>query len=508
MTIVTQALLFNADANGVSTSYGGEFDPAFLDALSAADPNGTTRSSVFRGDILVSSLCERVTAVSRKPRESSHTVGHDMDLYRTIIWDLADAFAGQWHTVNLETFPEILGRSRVYCICVATLPIELREEIDARLRPTNGYLGSVEIDLGNPIQQELFVKYLIKDAVIDSGSVVIELSSEGYAESSFDGADKFIPGGERRVPYGDLSNYQRPLPDVPEYSRRGHISAERYNGKRRYTVRGRILLALSRLWPQAGEPSAFAFDAFRENVVLEAELSEAKFVRYLLNREHADGRGKAKFFNDVLGIGADDWRYLAAQFYDGLKIADLTKLKVKVWEDGFGISFNCVMPVMGPNGRVAMIETNWILKPGLLPQLSTAFPAAADDTVQVDQNQLKVAPAPLVGDVKWAAIYAIAEKSASIAAEQCVPTPRKIPGFDVEMEGMGGHARVRLPDARKGFARWVVRSGKGRKNHTSGAAIYARVDSQSLDRAVAYAKAFAAVLHLNGIQCSVESRID
>jgi hypothetical protein len=507
MTTATQAFLFNADADGVSSYYGGEFDPAFIRAVSTADPNGTTQSSVLRGDILIGAICERVTAVARKPKTSSHTVRHDMDLYRTIIWDLTDSFAGQWHTIDLETFPMILGGRNVYCITAATLPVELRQNIDAMLWSTNGYLGAVEIDLGNPIQKKLFVDHLIDDAVIAAGSLVMELSSDGYADGGLVGADKFSPGGERRVPYGDLSAHQPRLPDVPEYSERGSISAERYNGKRRYSLHERILTALSRLWPQDGEPSAFAFDTIPKTI-LEAELPEAKFVRYLLNPDHEDGRSKAKFFHEELGIGASNWRYLAAQFYDGLKQADITKLKVKGWEDGFGASFNCIMPVVGLNGHVAMIETNWILKPGLRPQLSTAFPADRDQTIQIDQDQLTIVSSNLVGNAKWEAIYAIAERTGRVAAEECIPTPMKVIGFDVEMEGMCGFAHVRVPDARKDFARWAVRSGKGSKHYISGATIYANVNSPSYDRRVAYAEAFAAVLSLNGVECSVHSRLD
>jgi len=84
----------------------------------------------------------------------------------------------------------------------------------------------------------------------------------------------------------------------------------------------------------------------------------------------------------------------------------------------------------------------------------------------------------------------------------------KVVGYDVIMEGACGYAHIRIPDARKGFARWAVRSGRGSNHYRSGAEIYASVDSQSFDRAVAYAEAFAAVLHLNGIECSVQSRLD
>ena len=76
------------------------------------------------------------------------------------------------------------------------------------------------------------------------------------------------------------------------------------------------------------------------------------------------------------------------------------------------------------------------------------------------------------------------------------------------MEGGCGYAHVRIPDARKGFARWAIRSGKGDNHYRSGAIIHVSVGSQSYDSAVAYAEAFAALLQLNGIECTVEARYD
>jgi hypothetical protein len=510
MKSVSQAFLFNADAEGVSGYYGGDFEPPFLHALSAVDPDGLTRSTILLGDVIVGTLCKRVVAVAREPKQSSHTEDHDMDLYRTIIWDLADALTGQWHTLDLETFPGILARKNVYCITAATLPAQFRVGINACLRKINGYLGSVEIDLSNPIQKRLLFDQLIDVAVIADGRVTMELSWEGTPETMFAGADKFTPHGEHRVPYGELDALKPPVTVSAGFSARGQVSADRYNGKRRYTVHDRVLLALSRAWPQSGEPVAFSFDSLPEGStsVLEAELPEAKFVRYLLNPEHPDGQGKAKFFRDELGIGATDWRYLAAQFYAGLRSADVGQLRVKSWDEGYGASFNCVMAIRGLNSRMAMVETNWIVKPGSVPQLSTAFPAKRAEHVKIGHDQIAIVPSTLTGHARWAALYEAAHNAGVVAAAKCAPTPMKIVDGELIMEGACGFAHVRVPDARKGFARWVVHSGKGRTSARAGAIIFASVESQSHDRAVAYAEAFAALLELNGVGCSVEARLD
>jgi hypothetical protein len=155
------------------------------------------------------------------------------------------------------------------------------------------------------------------------------------------------------------------------------------------------------------------------------------------------------------------------------------------------------------------VFTNWIMHPGKIPQLSTARPTKDEERLAgAAQSHTYAVPSSLQGEEKWAAIYRLAHESGLSAAELCVPTPMKVVGFSVVMDGLCGFAWVQIPDARRGFARWVVRSGHGRPGYRGGARISAARLSQSIDRAVAYAKAFASVLQLNGIPCKVESRLD
>ena len=95
MKTTAQAFLFDADAEGVPPHYGRHFDPAFLRALSAADPTGVTSSGVLRGDILTHHLCRRVIAASARHGHAGRTVVDDMELFRTVLWDLANAIAEQ-----------------------------------------------------------------------------------------------------------------------------------------------------------------------------------------------------------------------------------------------------------------------------------------------------------------------------------------------------------------------------------------------------------------------------
>jgi ribosomal protein L15E len=71
-----------------------------------------------------------------------------------------------------------------------------------------------------------------------------------------------------------------------------------------------------------------------------------------------------------------------------------------------------------------------------------------------------------------------------------------------------GRAWVCLKDARRSFARWLLRSGKGHRGYHGGVHVYADISDQSMEKAEAYAEAFAEVLRENGIECSVVSAPD
>jgi hypothetical protein len=509
METSTVVFLFDSQAKGVSDWYGGEFDPAFLRALSVADPKGITQSSVLRGDAIVENLAIKVSNAASDGRSSSYTQSHDMELYRTIIWDFADALSLQWHTVDDEAFPLILGACGLHCIAVTTLPVNFRGVIDCQLRRTNGYIGAIELDLGNPIQRIVFVDYLIKDAVIFSGKVVLELSWDGSADTIFEGANVFQPDGLTHVAYGQLESLRPAIPIPQHPSPRGQVSLERYNGKRRFSLQERVIAALAYRTPPTGGLVPFNISATVDlSYPLEANLPKAKFVNYLLNLDHPKGGSKAKFFYETLGIGLDDWRNLAAQFHDGLSKAELVEIGIKNWQDGFGVSFNAVIPILGSNGRTVDIDTNWIMEPGKQPRLSTAVPAKKSSITGQLGTASQVVPSNVQGIARWQTIFDLASQAGHSATLITVPTPMRVQSFRIEMEGLCGSAWIRVTDARKGFTKWAIANDHANSHYKSGALFFAKVSSQSVDRAKAYADAFAVVLQHNGIECKVESRLD
>lgn len=503
MSVSCHAFLFDDRGAKEPSSYGHEFEAAFFKALGAADRARSVWSVVLRGDLVASTLCEKTTAVSEGPNKSSYTRKMDMELFRTVVWDFADAITTQWHTLDRNTFPSALGHHSIYSLALPTFPLELRAEVDSYLSSAPGYLGALEVDMGNPIQARL-IGMLCADAVIRNDHVFLELSEEGYPDVHVDGASSYHRG-EKRVPYGKLEEIGPPSTPSAPLSPRGRISIERFEGKRSFTLQERIIHALTDI--DHAHRKTFSFESLDENPLLEASMDEDKFVRYLLDPSHPDGSSKARFFIDTLGITSENWRYLAAQFYDGLKRQKFSQLQIQGYKDGgFGARFSCTMPIVGLNGRTVMVRTAWMMDPGSVPHLTSAYPQPPGSQ-PLSTSPPNIVDNALRGDQRWNALHELAHSAAQRASENCVPTPMKIVGSpQIYLEGAIGIAMVCVPDARRGYARWLVRSGTGDYQPRKGAFIFADNGNSSFDRAVAYAKEYAAVLQLNGIGCTVYSR--
>ena len=93
--------------------------------------------------------------------------------------------------------------------------------------------------------------------------------------------------------------------------------------KRQHTVQARVLARLASAYWSDAEGHGYSFEeTIGDGDILEAILPDEKFTNYLFNTDHKDGRSKAKFFTEELGILPNDWRYLAAQFYEGLVLSE------------------------------------------------------------------------------------------------------------------------------------------------------------------------------------------
>ena len=500
------AFLFNSSHPTAPSWYGGRFDPAFLAAMKAADPSSMSESWLLRGDLLLHNLATRITSVRNDERGQSHTVGYNSASIKTVVFDFLEWTKEPPNRFDHRKIEAALTRMHIaHCITAVSLTMDVAAAIDTGLRSDNLYLGMAAIDLGNPVMVTLLINYLVRDSGVSGGQIWMEADYVGDVHSVFEGAERYSPDGIGILSAGGLREKFGAFP-VAELSATGRLAVSRHEKKSQLTLQERVLASLSREWEIRGK-GPFRFDRLDNENMFEATVPPPKLTHYALNPNHPDGAGKAKFFSDVLDIRQGDWRFLYAQIQEEILTADLTDFWIKRWSSGIGVSFNAILPVAGRNGRIANIFTNWIMEPGKTPSLSTIRP---DD--ESERPTTAIQP-PLVGEgligiQKWQSLYHLADFAGMAAHDSTVPTPLFIQGYQAHGDGECGFAFVHVPDARRDFARWLLKTGRAQKGYRGGATISCPRGGQSVDRAYAYAMAFARVLNYNGVACSTEKLLD
>lgn len=497
------AFLFDNSADGVPEPQLAWFTGQVLDALGAEDPAGRTRCQLRVGLPMLPAAAERTTAVSARPKGGGRTVSHDVDTYKYLIWDWLDSLGADWSSIDPEAGAGIFRLHTGECITLTALDDDVRLNVDRRLKKTPGYVGAFVIDQGNPVHREAFLKGLIYKGALLDGTIVQELSIEGDPDWPVEGGDRFKPNGLVWKPFGWLIEHGPRLP-APQISERGEIAARRLARKHAGRVEHRLLDAISQLPGLGREGNEFAFDIVgAPGDILEGLMPEGKFTRYLFNPDSADGAPKGAFLVKEMDLDPEDWRFLAAQLYEGLLTVPAEDLEHRAWDGGYGIRFNLHLAIQGRTGRSVAVRSGWMLRPGTLPSLSTVFPADKGRNYPRMASPPILPPGPRTA-TDWERLFDWANAAGQAAAGVAVPTPMFIQGGEIIAEGAFGSASVRVPDARRGFARWLIEAGGGDRHYKSGAMISNPDRQISLDRNRAWAMAFARVLKMNGLVAEVE----
>ena len=101
-----------------------------------------------------------------------------------------------------------------------------------------------------------------------------------------------------------------------------------------------------------------------------AIVDERKVRDYLLSPSHRIGRFKAKFF-ESLGFGPDNWWLLATAIVASADHGEVRRVETTA----YGRKYLALGPLVGPNGRSAMVASVWIVRPGDdRPWLVTVYP--------------------------------------------------------------------------------------------------------------------------------------
>lgn len=104
---------------------------------------------------------------------------------------------------------------------------------------------------------------------------------------------------------------------------------------------------------------------------LAASASYAKVYRYLLNPQHPDNNGKARFF---VGFGFSSLRWDILR--DALQAHPVSNLVAITISTSFGTKYEVRCQVQSPDNRNPCIKSIWIIEPNVSPdpRLVTAYP--------------------------------------------------------------------------------------------------------------------------------------
>jgi hypothetical protein len=480
----------------------GSYDAPALKSTLNALATHRLATELRNGDLLLHVVAERIGQVSTVPLgrakrlAMASRVHVDRDLLITLAWDVMDSATERWNAGAVEALASLLAKHDGFGIALAKLPRAVADDAACKLEGTPGYVCAFETDIGNPHHvslcsflptrgwisdsEFLFDRYLTDDPF---DPPMLENWTPWLSEVPFTG--RYLDDSERAA-----------LGDWPEgpVSSRGAESAALLASRTPDSHLDRVTKALldgNRKQPEF----EFSVDVTALPHVADAVIEESKLRGYALNVDHPDGGDKARHFQTSLDIGADDWQYLAAQLKEGLATAHTHRVRA----NQYGVSYHCVVEVVGLNGRRRPVLCAWQIKSNGAPRLVTAYIDRSKGPPEPREGSA-ILSQRLSGAQRFEALYELADDRATQRAMATVPTPLSVDG-QWYPEGALGSAWVVVPDLRTGFARWLVRSDRAHAQRGRGALVFSPY--AGLDQSDAYAQEFAGVLRLNGLDCEV-----
>ena len=516
--VAPYAFLFDADRleRGAIGGYRVPALRAFFGGVLQADARAEERFVLFHGDLMVHRLAQRTVSVdsikTKHGSQTRHTETVDRDLWATFVWDFCDALAESWHTLDLVKLPRLLGRTNIYTLSASSLSSAVAQRVEERLGDLKGYLGAFCVDPGSPVHHRLIVRslstgpfYLNRSLRFDPWSTEDPENPPSLALGWYEG----LPFSDVR--YLTLEDDPAELPawpSVEQLSPRGTRSLEIFEKRVRSTHLDRLAAAVQEEGRDGGD-AEFAIDLSIMPRASDAVVEEQKLTGYVLDPD--SGSGKAELFESALGITAADWRYLAAQLKEGLDSAQLVS---KVRRTEYGIHYNVISAVKGRNGKLKPVLSAWEVRDGQPPRFITAYLARGGFETESlpEPAPHRVVTAP-EGETRWTELWALATEAGDAAVEDTLPTPMLVSGPWGQEEGSEwvvggafGYADVAVADARRGFARWLVKNGRASTVRGRGAVLMA--PPRQFDLSQAWADAFVDVLERNGIECESRSWLD
>lgn len=493
--------LFDADYPPFSGFYGYKCNTCFAEAISqlTLDPNESI--SIRIGDLLLDALSRELTKVEKDGKFIKSSYSFDKYLYASLLLDLSHTLSLNWHTFNKEDFFQKGAElNNFHCITISNINHEMVYKLDSFLQTQPFYIGAAELDTGNPLHLLLFIKYLISTTFIKDNKVFYKEDEDAFDWKTFlssytiTSLDSF-----------DFNYAFPPMPISAPISESGRNTQTIFKNKGKFSHHRKVGEAFLKIL-QLGEAQRDFKLEIRSNSEDNIIIPEAKLAGYALNLEHKEGGSKAKFFRDVFGIEAKNWRYLAEQIKLGLNDGDVYEIRL----GQYGIQYHVDIVITGLNGANGSVRTAWIIRPGESMQFVTIFPTKKvdEDEININERPIMAVPQHLEEKEKWKELFRLADEAGKAAGDKCIPTPVLITGFAQPLaEGKLGRALISFSDKKHEFVQWLNQNNLG--HFYKGAYIIVVThETQSVERAIAYANEFSRVLRANGIDSTIDSYLD
>lgn len=91
-----------------------------------------------------------------------------------------------------------------------------------------------------------------------------------------------------------------------------------------------------------------------------AVIPRGKLEGYALDPAHEDGQHKARLFKSILEFEKADWQKLEKAILDELPYHEAVLSRVDKWGEFYSVS----LPVVGRNGKTAVVQTIWKIETG------------------------------------------------------------------------------------------------------------------------------------------------
>lgn len=506
------AFLFDEDHPDMEMIFGPQCASKIIRRLEVTPDLAPLR--LHRGGLLHARYCYQVSEITLREKKDAHSefsteassqhFTPNYDHFLTIICDLAETMYASGSSMSEDELKVALAKKNIWVVVIQELPDELLTDVVEAVQTFGPFLGWVKVDWQNPVHADLFAKSLFQDMFVDAHGICKASDRLGEAADIEEEMALLNEYGSKHQPrlvdHETFSKLAPPLPKEVSPNERAMTSLKRVEGDDP-GHRSKLSGALAHDFEASGDFRTFS--AKRPEDGIEFVIPEPKLTQYLLNLDHPKGAAKARFFKDSLDILANDWRYLSDQICQAAYEADFYRLEVT----GYGVMHGALLLVTGRNGRKAVLETGWKLGADGPASLVTAYPGDENRLETLKAFPVRVPEPACKPPERWKRIHQYAHDFGMESGERKIPTPMVLERWGTIWEGACGFGWVFLPDARAPFARWAVKAGIGYASKP-GVQIYSKLQTQSVEKNLAYAIGYAQVLKANGIDCRADSRLD